>query len=260
MISLDDADARSQICNGTILKTWPSLSIFDSLENGVVSINLPISEQLVGARTKRTAHPLVLNYFEKFFSVALGKPIAVENSFIWKTKRDVIHSIVDHGCGELKKDTISCTQTYDITKLYTHCGCCSRCLDRRFAVLASNAGKYDPTDMYKVDIKWPFGCDGAPYCGRKRRRGLGPAVTPLPNGFRTAASSIFNESGLWHADAIERQLAHAENDSIRRAYARADFWEERVRMMMWWSDYCEKHRQGQNNHVAAFISARSAQR
>ena len=43
------------------------------------------------------------------------------------------------------------------------------------------------------------------------------------HGFRSAASSMLNESGLWNADAIERQLAHVDNDSVRRAYARADF-------------------------------------
>lgn len=48
------------------------------------------------------------------------------------------------------------------------------------------------------------------------------------HGFRSAASSMLNESGLWNADAVERQLAHVDNDSVRRAYARADFWEERV--------------------------------
>ena len=31
---------------------------------------------------------------------------------------------------------------------------------------------------------------------------------------------------------------------VRRAYARADFWEERVRMMAWWADQCEEMRQG----------------
>jgi integrase len=76
-----------------------------------------------------------------------------------------------------------------------------------------------------------------------RRLGYGKAEMSS-HGFRAAASSILNESGLWHADAIERQLAHADNDSIRRAYARADFWDERVRMMQWWSDYCNKLRQG----------------
>jgi integrase len=64
------------------------------------------------------------------------------------------------------------------------------------------------------------------------------------HGFRSAASSMLNESGLWNADAIERQLAHVDNDSARRAYARADYWEERVRMMAWWANHCDKLRQG----------------
>ena len=51
---------------------------------------------------------------------------------------------------------------------------------------------------------------------------------------------MLNESGLWHADAIERQLAHVDADSVRRAYARADYWDERVRMMAWWADTCAK--------------------
>jgi len=56
--------------------------------------------------------------------------------------------------------------------------------------------------------------------------------------------STLNESGLWNADAIERQLAHVDNDSVRRAYARADFWDERVRMMAWWAERCEEMRRG----------------
>jgi integrase len=64
------------------------------------------------------------------------------------------------------------------------------------------------------------------------------------HGFRSAASSMLNESGLWNADAIERQLAHVDNDSVRRAYARADYWDERVRMMAWWANRCEEMRNG----------------
>jgi integrase len=64
------------------------------------------------------------------------------------------------------------------------------------------------------------------------------------HGFRASASSILNESGLWHADAIERQLAHVDSDSVRRAYARAEFWDERVKMMAWWADRCEEMRRG----------------
>jgi integrase len=64
------------------------------------------------------------------------------------------------------------------------------------------------------------------------------------HGFRSAASSILNETGLWNVDAIEAQLAHIDKDSVRRAYQRADFWEERVRMMTWWADRCEEMRRG----------------
>lgn len=62
------------------------------------------------------------------------------------------------------------------------------------------------------------------------------------HGFRATASSMLNESGLWGADAIERQLAHVDNDSVRRAYARAEFWDERVRMMSWWADRLDQLR------------------
>jgi integrase len=64
------------------------------------------------------------------------------------------------------------------------------------------------------------------------------------HGFRASASSMLNESGLWNADAIERQLAHVDGDSVRRAYARAEFWDERVRMMTWWADRCDELRRG----------------
>ena len=56
------------------------------------------------------------------------------------------------------------------------------------------------------------------------------------HGFRSVASSILNESGLWSADAIERQLAHCERNAVRGAYNRAEYLPERKRMMQWWSD------------------------
>ncbi|HWA70118.1 MAG TPA: integrase arm-type DNA-binding domain-containing protein [Rhizomicrobium sp.] len=60
------------------------------------------------------------------------------------------------------------------------------------------------------------------------------------HGFRASASTMLNESGLWSADAIERQLAHVENNDVRRAYARGQNWDERVKMMTWWADYLDR--------------------
>jgi integrase len=64
------------------------------------------------------------------------------------------------------------------------------------------------------------------------------------HGFRSIASTLLNESGLWHPDAIERSLAHRERDSVRAAYHRGAHWDERVRMAQWWSDYLCKLRDG----------------
>ncbi|HKX36424.1 MAG TPA: integrase arm-type DNA-binding domain-containing protein, partial [Rhizorhapis sp.] len=55
------------------------------------------------------------------------------------------------------------------------------------------------------------------------------------HGFRAMAATLLNEMGLWHPDAIERQLAHCDNNAVRRAYTRGEYWDERVRMMQHWS-------------------------
>ncbi len=55
------------------------------------------------------------------------------------------------------------------------------------------------------------------------------------HGFRSSASSLLNESGLWNPDAIEAELAHADTNQIRRIYHRALYWEERVKMADWWA-------------------------
>ncbi len=71
-----------------------------------------------------------------------------------------------------------------------------------------------------------------------RRLGYGKDEVTA-HGFRASASTLLNESGKWHPDAIERQLAHVESDDVRRAYARGDHWPERKRMMQWWANYLD---------------------
>jgi integrase len=65
------------------------------------------------------------------------------------------------------------------------------------------------------------------------------------HGFRSMASSRLNEMGRWNPDAIERQLAHQEANSVRRAYTHgAEYWTERVQMMQAWADYLNGLREG----------------
>ncbi len=58
------------------------------------------------------------------------------------------------------------------------------------------------------------------------------------HGFRSMASTLLNEQG-WNRDAIERQLAHAERNSIRAAYNYAQHMPERIKMMQAWADWLE---------------------
>jgi len=74
-----------------------------------------------------------------------------------------------------------------------------------------------------------------------RALGYGPEEMTA-HGFRSMANSLLNECGRFSADAIERQLAHQDKNSVRRIYMRAEFWAERVRMMQFWSDYLEQLR------------------
>ena len=62
--------------------------------------------------------------------------------------------------------------------------------------------------------------------------------TMTVHGFRSMASTLLNEQG-YNRDWIERQLAHAERNSIRAAYNYAEYLPERRKMMQEWADYLD---------------------
>lgn len=76
-----------------------------------------------------------------------------------------------------------------------------------------------------------------------RRMGIS-ADEMTSHGFRATFSTLANESGLWNPDAIERALAHIETNTVRRAYARGEHWEERVRLAAWWAGFLDGVRAG----------------
>ncbi len=56
------------------------------------------------------------------------------------------------------------------------------------------------------------------------------------HNFRSLFSTVLNESNLFNPDAIKRQHAHVSQNRIRSAYNRAQYWEERVRLMEWYGE------------------------
>ena len=67
-----------------------------------------------------------------------------------------------------------------------------------------------------------------------RRMGV-TAEEMTAHGFRSSASTILNSRGF-NPDVIEAQLAHQDQDEVRRAYNRAKYWPERVNLMRDWAN------------------------
>ena len=66
-----------------------------------------------------------------------------------------------------------------------------------------------------------------------KRLGYGGRL--VAHGLRSLGSTILNEQGF-NPDAIEAALSHADENEIRRAYNRSDYFEQREIMMSWWSN------------------------
>lgn len=69
---------------------------------------------------------------------------------------------------------------------------------------------------------------------------LGYKDRVVAHGFRSTASTILNDSKRFHPDAIERQLAHLDENKIRRIYDRSEHREERRALMTWWSKHLDE--------------------
>ncbi len=59
------------------------------------------------------------------------------------------------------------------------------------------------------------------------------------HGFRASASTILNERG-YDGRVIEAALAHVDQNAVRRAYNRAQYWPERVKLLHDWSDLLDQ--------------------
>lgn len=70
------------------------------------------------------------------------------------------------------------------------------------------------------------------------------------HGFRASASTILNERGF-DPDVIEAVLAHQDKDAVRRAYNRATYWPQRVKLMQAWADLLDEFKRQSTTHRRA---------
>ncbi|KGX84323.1 Qat anti-phage system QueC-like protein QatC [Pontibacillus marinus] len=123
-------------------------------ENGMISLNVPLTNSRLGTSSTRTTHPHYINMLQELLS-NLGLKISITNPYQFKTKGEMIkecknidflyENIVNTmSCshpdiGRMKKEKESC-----------HCGYCLPCVIRRAAV--KRAGLEDPTTYRDVNF------------------------------------------------------------------------------------------------------------
>jgi 7-cyano-7-deazaguanine synthase in queuosine biosynthesis len=121
-------------------------------ENGVISLNLPFSRQIVGTMATRTTHPRTLELMRRFLGALGNSAVRLDNPYAWLTKTEVLQRLVQADGVGLIEHSISCTSVRDRDRLHTHCGACSQCLDRRFAIVAAGLEQHEYDGMYETDV------------------------------------------------------------------------------------------------------------
>lgn len=124
-----------------------SVDIFMS-ENGLISINPPLTSARLGSLSTRTTHPIFIGQFQSLLEAA-GLRIAVRNPYQFKTKGEMLRECQDQSL--LRKhaaETTSCGRY--ARNGWKHCGRCLPCLIRRAAFHAW--GKRDETSYVYGDL------------------------------------------------------------------------------------------------------------
>lgn len=123
-------------------------------ENGITSINLPIQTDVINARASRTTHPMTLGLMNKIFRF-FDDGFCVEAPYFNKTKEDIVKKISDFGEKNLIASAVSCSSTRNKPGMAPHCGCCSQCIDRRFAMYAAHLEEIDATYAHNFIMSNP---------------------------------------------------------------------------------------------------------
>jgi integrase len=86
---------------------------------------------------------------------------------------------------------------------------------------------------------------------RQMLNALGWAGKYSPHATRATGSTRLNEMGF-SSDWIERQLAHAEPNAVRRTYNHAEHLADRAKMMQTWADMLDSWREEQGKKKSSF--------
>lgn len=121
-------------------------------DNGWVSVNPRINDQLVGTLATRSTHPRFLRLFAELARLVFEHAPPIQNPFWNQTRADVMKRLQGAGGERLLHQARSCAAGRNLRRETPHCGRCSQCIDRRFASIATDLMECDPADAYAFDI------------------------------------------------------------------------------------------------------------
>jgi hypothetical protein len=137
---------------GAVIANGLHIDTVGLADNGVISLNLPINDQLLGSRASRSTHPKFLSLFTELAALIFTSQISVENPLWSRTRVETLEVLKSANLRHLIEAARSCSHTRALTALQPHCGTCSQCIDRRFATARAGLEEYDPGERYRLDI------------------------------------------------------------------------------------------------------------
>ena len=122
-------------------------------ENGITSLNFPKRADMINARSSRTTHPKTIKLLSDFYTLMNdGQAFKVQHPYLFKTKSDVISILKNLNKSFLVNNTVSCSKVFKTSENHTHCGTCSQCVDRRFAMYYSEMDIDDGNGIYSINF------------------------------------------------------------------------------------------------------------
>ncbi|MGH2535108.1 MAG: hypothetical protein ACRDJW_22830 [Thermomicrobiales bacterium] len=139
-------------CLGAAIAAHHGIAEVHLADNGYVSVNPPISDQLVGALASRGTHPKFLHLMNRLLERVFPAGVQVVNPLWNRTRAEALNILVEAKCPELLVQTYSCGKQQGHPAGKHLCGGCSQCVDRRIAVIATGLEQHDPLDRYERDL------------------------------------------------------------------------------------------------------------
>jgi 7-cyano-7-deazaguanine synthase in queuosine biosynthesis len=118
-------------------------------ENGVTSINLPIQVDTVNARASRTTHSKTIALLERFYRL-FNPDFRIVTPYRANTKAEIVEKFRTYRATSSIPSSVSCSSKRSKPQGTPHCGVCSQCIDRKFAMYA--VGLEDEDDSYETDF------------------------------------------------------------------------------------------------------------